>query len=193
MFNHNIIVLCIKKMISIKNIMDPKNIEEEINQLTSQLEPLSLKTERPMTKRSIVYWGIEINPNDILNIPEIAACLAANPALVPNKRMHTTLKWVGRKSNYDDSEFVPLVDKDCHLFISLYGVSEKALALSVDDMSFVDSDLGKVPSYPNEQQHITVALAEGEKAVNSVQTLKKDTYNLSQKVQLNGKLQGYKY
>jgi hypothetical protein len=167
-----------------------------IDSVTDSLKSMNVspaETAVP-TKRKYVYWGVEVDAKTVLEIPEVSDFLAQNPHLVPRERMHTTLLWVGRKSAVDDSHYNSLIGRDCDLLVERFGTSDRALALDVRRVVFADS-YKDVPARPAQRQHVTVALADGEKAVDSVLTLvgQGTVYDLQDTVTLRGKLQGYKY
>lgn len=127
---------------------------------------------KPKKIKKTLFWGIEIKKDQILSHPKINQILSENPTLIPLKSMHSTLLYVGRKDDIDECMFAPFRFKKCRLVVSSFGFSENAMALKVDSMKFTEDSLSstEIPTYAT-TQHITVALADGVKAVDSVKTL----------------------
>ena len=133
------------------------------------------------------YWGISVDTNVVLNHPEIF--IPKELGLVPNKDMHTTLLFVGGKAS---NEYDEHIDKECTMAVVGYGYSDKALALEVGEVLFADTE-EPVKSHAV-KQHITVALAKGTKAVDSVKTLLGEATMVRKFVEpiiLHGKLRRY--
>ena len=132
------------------------------------------KQPQPQQKKPLktVYWGIEVDIATILAHEPVAKSLTENPQLVPLKKMHTTLLFVGRKEDERDKLFLPYKDQMCQISVNAHGLSQDALALRVSKLEFVDDTIkgDAVPAYPNIAQHVTVALKDGVKAVESVKS-----------------------
>jgi len=83
--------------------------------------------------------------------------------------------FVGKRYDERESELQPHEDRECELIIDAFGYSRDALALRVESITYLDSDDGDIqktlPSFPNRQQHVTMALRVGVKPKDSVQTL----------------------
>jgi hypothetical protein len=171
-------------------------VQEALTDLTIDASA-SADDSAKVTKRKYIYWGIELDKDEILQNATVSYWLAEFPVLVPlSKGMHTTLQWIGRKSDIDDSHYHELIGKECQVAVSRLAVSDTAMALEVSDMVFVDNGEA-VPAKPNKKQHITVALAPGEKAVDSVMTLTGEYKGYCRFAEfplvLTGTLKGYKY
>ena len=130
------------------------------------------QTSPAKKERKTLFWGVRVNPEVVLNHSLIKETLEKNPQLVPLKKMHSTLLFVGRKENPDEEIYLPDISKECKMVISGHGWSPNALTLRVDCITFMENN-SLVKSFAL-QQHITVALAEGTKAVDSVKTLMGD-------------------
>lgn len=163
------------------------DVKSDINLLASELEKLSLKksssgsegcgckkekSAKEKRKDLTAYWGIELENNLFDNL-EVKEFLDKHPELIKNKKIHSTLLYVGKKEgNKDEEKFKGLEGTSCTITISGYGHSEKAMALKVDSIKYKTSDdkVEDIPSFA-EQQHVTMALKDGTKAVDSVKTL----------------------
>lgn len=165
-------------------------------------------TKKKKPKKTL-YWGVSLDAETTMNHPPIRKLLDDNPELVPLKKIHSTLLYVGRKNNENErvfldiiaprkssdgcQEFVspqrhevddrtresnqttdgnaPTADRSpkCKLLVTGHGCSKNALALLVAGIIFAD-DNTPVPSFAR-VQHVTIALANGTKAVDSVRAL----------------------
>ena len=101
-----------------------------------------------------------------------------------------------KKPNDDENAFLPLEKKECELTISGYGWNENSLALKVDKITYHDEneETQNVPTFAK-QQHVTLGLKAGQKAVDSVKTLLGEgTFvEFDEKLILNGKVKRYLY
>jgi hypothetical protein len=164
------------------------------------------------------YWGLSLGP-EVLQNPEIQAALQSQPGLKPLARIHSTLLYVGKKvANHPDEEiYRPHEGRRCILHISSFGCTGDALSLKVDNLSFEDVDdltikVGSmsitdavahdavahdavvtelVPSHAI-QQHVTIALKDGVKAVDSPKSFE-HLQELSKPLQLVGTIKRFLY
>jgi len=133
-----------------------------------------------------LYWAIELSPEEVMDNQQIEKFITSHPELKPLEKIHSTLLFVGRKKQVKPIEIEYLMDKlnikedpqepyiknkhrECILTINQFGYSSNAMALDVDSIIFSD-DSTKCPSNAV-RQHVTMALANGIKAVDSVKTL----------------------
>jgi len=142
-----------------------------IDDLTNKVANIKI-TEKEKKKNLTAYWGVDLDMS-ILDKTEIKEFLELNPLLIKNKKIHCTLLYVGKKEgNVDEEKFKDLEGKEVFVNITGFGHSENAMALQVDLVSYVnDSNEIIVVPFFGVQKHITVALKEGVKAVDSVKTL----------------------
>lgn len=142
-----------------------------IDELTNKVANIKI-TEKEKKKNLTAYWGVDLDMS-ILDKKEIKEFLELNPLLIKNKKIHCTLLYVGKKEgNVDEEKFKDLEGKEVFVNITGFGHSENAMALQVDLVSYVnDSNEIIVVPFFGVQKHITVALKEGVKAVDSVKTL----------------------
>lgn len=141
----------------------------ETNRNTTACKKSDTLSKKEQRKRATLYWGIELQPEDIFENEIIKSVLETNKELIPLKRIHSTLLFVGKRNDVREEVFYPLENKTCTLTINAYGISCNALSLRVSSIVY-DNEL-IMHSYPNKQQHITLALKPGVPAKDSVLTL----------------------
>ncbi len=99
----------------------------------------------------------------------IKDCLNSNSNLIPFKKIHSTMLFVGGKDTNDEEYYFSNQNRKCIIEIDGHGYSNNALALRVKSVKFSD-DNTDVKTFAI-KQHVTVALAKNIKAVDSVKTL----------------------
>ena len=145
----------------------------------------------------VIYWAIELSLEEVMKNTQIKDFIESHKELIPLEKIHSTLLFVGRKKKVKvDADISSSVDKiesvmaelkiqekpedpeepyiksnhrECVLIVKQFGHSANALALDVDSIQFTD-DSSKCPSNAV-RQHVTMALANGTKAMDSVKTL----------------------
>ena len=175
--------------------MAASSTQPEITLLTNQIEQLTISQptsqQKPRPPKKTLYWGIKLSIDQIVSYDPIKDALTLNSDLKQNKEMHTTLLFVGRKDNPDEEQYKDHVGKKCTVTIGGHGISSVALCLHVTGMVFTETNM-PVPSCQQVKQHVTVALKEGTKAVDSVKALDEGTYvEYTQPLQLDGVLYQY--
>ena len=141
-------------------------------------------------ERKTLFWAVHVDPQLVLDQPLVKDSLEKNPQLIPLKKMHSTLLYVGRKDNDQEAVYIDLIDRECRLTVTSFGCSQNALALKVDSIVFVDT--GDAVKSFNAIQHVTVALSEGTKAVDSIKSFDEGTVEkLDKPLILEGKLTRY--
>lgn len=140
-----------------------------------------LETEKTFVKSSptTLYWSIPLsvpitNPTDLEAINSRIELYKMKE--LPEK--HSTLRFIGKKKNDIDAEYMKLEGKKVVVTVDGFGFDSdkiKAISLKVDNIQLINEDDSK-SDFPRElmhlvQQHITYALAEGTKAVDSVKTI----------------------
>ena len=148
--------------------------------------PKGEKSKKPETEKTVVksspstlYWSVPLsfqvtNPIDLE---------AINSRIELHKmkeltEKHSTLRFIGKKKNDIDAEYMKLEGKKVVVSVDGFGFDSdkiKAISLKVDNIQLINEDETK-SDFPRElmhlvQQHITYALAEGAKAVDSVKTI----------------------
>jgi hypothetical protein len=139
-------------------------------------------------KNLTAYWGVSV-PHEVFNNSQIRECLGAHPSLIPLEHVHSTLLYVGKKDGDTREElYLPLEDKMCTIHISHCGCSDDAMALKVEKI--LDQTGQLIPSHAT-QQHITMALKKGIKAVDSPKCFENQLIELSQSLVIEGKIKRY--
>jgi len=129
-------------------------------------------TEKPKVnkKNLTAYWGIHVELNEVLQIEEIKTALTSKPNLKPLQKIHSTLLYVGKKEgNANEVIFGPLENKECELSVTSFGLSDNALCVKVTSVTYLNenNESQYMPSFAT-QQHITLALNNSVKAVDSI-------------------------
>lgn len=181
--------------------MDPvESLAQDVGKKLAISEPANAvaKPAGKKKERETMYWGVEINPENVLSLEPVKKTLADNAKLVPLKKMHSTLLFVGGDKKItdqlrsDEQVYMENVGRECIVTVSGHGWSEVAIALKVADIRFADN--GTVVKTFAIQQHVTTALAEGTKAVDSVKTITDPNGNFvayPEPVVLRGRLTRY--
>jgi len=139
------------------------------------------ETEKTVVKSSpsTLYWSIPLS-FQVTNSTDLEAINSRieihKMKELPEK--HSTLRFIGKKKNDIDAEYMKLEGKKVVVFVDGFGFDSdkvKAISLKVDNIQLINEDDTK-SDFPRElmhlvQQHITYALAEGTKAVDSVKTI----------------------
>lgn len=152
------------------------------------IKPTATTVKPTNPTKSTLYWAINLDLKQVLE--SVEHVFETSPQLVPNKEVHTTLLFVGRKENSNEQELLVHKDKQCTIIVDAYGLSNDALCLRVSSMVFSDTK-EPVPSFQTVTQHVTVALAKGVKAVDSVKALNNMTVGFVSPVTFNGVLKQY--
>lgn len=158
----------------------------------------------------VLYWAIELSVEDVMKNLQIKDFITTHNELNPLDKIHSTLLFVGRKKKVKQEEIESVMEqlkikedpedqyikfnkRDCILTIKQFGYSSNAMALDVDSITFID-DNSKCPSNAI-KQHVTMALSNGTKAVDSVKTLLGEgtIEILNTPLKLYGKVKGYNY
>jgi len=135
------------------------------------LEQSATLSAKQLKKNMTAYWGVALS-NDVFENELIKSFLEEHKELVPLKKIHSTLLYVGKKENPLEETYKDLEGIECTLIIPGYGYSENAMAFKVDGVTYIGADnmTVNVQSFAV-QQHVTMALKAGTKAVDSVKTL----------------------
>jgi hypothetical protein len=148
--------------------------------------PKGEKSKQPETEKTVVksspstlYWSVPLsfqvtNPIDLEAINSRIELHKMKE--LPEK--HSTLRFIGKKKNEIDAEYMKLEGKKVVVSVDGFGFDSdkvKAISLKVDNIQLIKEDDTK-SDFPRElmhlvQQHITYALADGTKAVDSVKTI----------------------
>lgn len=164
------------------------------------MQTLSKLTGQQSQKKSrpVVYWAVDLKLDDVMSHPQIKEHLETHPELKPLQKIHSTLLFIGKRKpapvvessrdlttedlatqvesltitvpkEQDENTYIEMDGKECTVMVSGFGHSDKALALQVESIKLSESGI-IVPSNAV-KQHVTVALAQGTAAKDSVKTL----------------------
>lgn len=145
--------------------------------------PKGEKSKQPETEKTVVksspstlYWSVPLT----FQVTDKTDLEAINSRIEIHKmkellEKHSTLRFIGKKKNDIDSEYMKLEGQKVKVYVDGFGYSSKAISLKVDNIQLINEDDTK-SDFPRElmhlvQQHITYALSEGTKAVDSVKTI----------------------
>ena len=162
----------------------------ELSLESLSLESLSLNDKTLRTLRTLttdtLFWGIQLN-NEIFDNEIIKNQLKLNKQLIKLNQIHSTLLFVGKKSELIETEkpyfsyLLPtelkkIYGKKCKLIIDAYGCSNDALALRVKEIKVIDHNGNFEDNMLSHavKQHITLALRKGIQAKDSVKSLEED-------------------
>lgn len=150
----------------------------------------------------VLYWAIDIDVKKVMENEQIKNFIGNHKELIPLEKIHSTLLFVGRKKkncensiNLENPEdiYIKNNDREVIMTVKQFGYSPNAFALDVESIMFVD-DKNNCPSNAI-RQHVTMALSNGTKAVDSVKTLLGEgtIEMLETPLVLYGKIKGYNY
>ncbi len=160
------------------------NVQSKNNKQQKQQQPKVVKPKKT------AYWGIQLDVNAILEHDVIKNSLVEKSNLIPQKHMHSTMLYVGKKDDERELLFTDHREKMCSVIVTGHGLSDSALALQVEGIKFSDSE-DVVPTFAT-IQHVTVALASGIKAVDSIKSFDEGVITqYGEKLVLSGKLKQY--
>ena len=158
----------------------------------------------------VLYWAIELSLEEVMKNSQIKDFIESHKELKPLEKIHSTLLFVGRKKKSKPAEidsilgeleikedpeepYIKSNHRDCILTVKQFGHSSNAMALDIESIIFSD-DSTECPSNAV-RQHVTMALSNGTKAVDSVKTLLGEgtIEVLNTPLVLYGKVKGYNY
>jgi hypothetical protein len=173
------------------------NLSKEIDNIKCRVSILENNTQstsiREVKKNATSYWGVELEPNIIQQSESVRLCFEQHPEIIPLKKIHSTLLYVGKKQNDNEEVFRHIEGILCDIIIDGYGFSDNAIAYKVNSINYVNnSEVKQVPSFAT-IQHITLGLKKGVHAVESVKVLSSEgTYNeFQEKILVKGILKRF--
>jgi len=169
-------------------------ISQQMEVVTDKLAQLSVDTatKKKSRKNLTAYWGIELDTN-IFDHQHIHIHLTEKPDLIKLDKIHSTLLYVGKKDdNPHEDKYHHIEGKDCQLTISKFGCSTDAMALFVDKITYHNEQHEEVnvPTHAI-QQHVTMALKKGVKAVDSIKCFEHGLIDLPEPLVIRGKIKRY--
>ncbi len=165
---------------------------DDVNKQQKQQKQKQQQQQQPkvVKPKKTLYWGIQLDVNAILEHDLIKNSLVEKSNLIPQKHMHSTMLYVGKKDDERELVFNDHKEKMCNVIVTGHGLSDSALALQVEGIKFVDGE-DAVPTFAT-TQHVTVALASGVKAVDSIKSFDEGVVTkYDENLILSGKLKQY--
>jgi hypothetical protein len=170
---------CSKKNNDTKHTGKGKN---QKNEKTKQSD-----TEKTVVKSSptTLYWSIPLS-FQVKETTDLEA-ISSRIELYKLKELsekHSTLRFIGKKKNDIDNEYTKFEGKKVIVTVDGFGYDfdkVKAISLKVVNIELIEDDGTKI-DFPRDlmhpvHQHITYALGEGTKAVDSVKTITEPSVN----------------
>ncbi len=184
------------KSVSVMNVQDKLNSEvslvlekdspkkdDQTKHTGKGKNPKVEKLKQPETEKTLVkslpstlYWSVPL----LFQVTDKTDLEAINSRIEIHKmkelsEKHSTLRFIGKKKNDIDSEYMKFEGQKVKVYVDGFGYSSKAISLKVDNIQLMNENDSK-SDFPRElmhpvQQHITYALSEGTKAVDSVKTI----------------------
>ena len=142
---------------------------------TASVDATTLSTsneveEKKVSKKNLtMYWGVMLDTG-IFQKKEIQDALSSHPELIPLSKIHSTILFVGKKNTEElqqqEARLAPFEGQQCEVIISGFGMTENALALSVESITYCGQPM---PTFPPKKLHVTMALKKGIAAKDSVE------------------------
>ncbi len=175
--------IVVEKDCSKKN-NDTKHNGKGKNQKNEKSKP---DTEKTVVKSSptTLYWSIPLSFQ--VKDPTDLEAINSRIELYKLKELsekHSTLRFIGKKKNDIDIEYMKFEGKKVRVTVDGFGYDfdkVKAISLKVVNIELIEDDGTKI-DFPRDlmhpvHQHITYALGEGTKAVDSVKTITEPSVN----------------
>jgi len=172
--------------------MTDKNIDE----LDETLKALSIKDEKKVSFKDILYYSIVVcdeSFNTIKTNPDIIKHVEIlDKDIKLNEKLHITALYTGGKFHDKANEFAEFIGKDITIEVDTYAISSNFIVLGVANFSYVKDDVisNNIPYFGNPIKHITYGVKKGCKPVNSPTAFKDGvTYTFEKPLKLNAKLE----
>lgn len=146
--------------------------------------------------RKTLYWGVDISKDNILPLLEqhnITDYIEQNNLKLKDE-FHATLLFLNKNNLHQEEKYKELEGLDCILEINKIGKTPNAIAFQIENMTYTKNDNNiQLPSDQESINHITIALANGTKAKDSVKSLHNETNitDLNEKFIIKGKVKRY--
>jgi hypothetical protein len=179
--------------------------DKNIDTLDETLKALSIKDEKKVSFKDILYYSIVVSEesfNSIKTNPDIikhAENLDKDIKL--NEKLHITALYTGGKFHENACKFQDFIGKDITINVDTFAISSNFIVLGVTNFSYVKDDINEdenisdkvldnVPYYGNPIKHITYGVKKGCKPVNSPTAFKDGvTHTFEKQLKLNAKLE----
>ncbi len=170
--------------------------DKNIDVLDETLKALSIKDEKKVSFKDILYYSIvvcEESFNSIKTNPDIIKhTKKIDEDIKLNEKLHITALYTGGKFHDKAHEFAKFIGKDITIEVDTYAISSNFIVLGVANFSYVkdDSISDDVPYYGNPIKHITYGVKKGCKPVNSPTAFKDGVrYTFEKPLKLNAKME----
>ena len=176
--------------------------DKNIDALDETLKALSIKDEKKVSFKDILYYSIVVSEesfntiktnSDIIKHVEIL-----DKDIKLNEKLHITALYTGGKFNDNASKFDEFIGKDIIIELDTFAISSNFIVLGVTNFSHDKNDdinednviSDNVPYYGNPIKHITYGVKKGCKPVNSPTAFKDGIkYTFEKPLKLNAKLE----
>ena len=170
--------------------------DKNIDTLDETLKALSIKDEKKVSFKDILYYSIVVCDESFntikMNSDIIKHVEILDKDIKLNEKLHITALYTGGKFHDKAVEFAEFMGKDITIEVDTYAISSNFIVLGVTNFSYVKDDINKddVPYYGNPIKHITYGVKKGCKPVNSPTAFKDGvTYTFEKPLKLNAKLE----
>ena len=163
--------------------MTNKNIDD----LDETLKALSIKDEKKVSFKDILYYSIVVCDESFNTIKTNSEIIKhtkkINEDIKLNEKLHITALYTGGKFHDKANEFEKFIGKDITIELDTFAISSNFIVLGV-------SNLDDIPYYGNPIKHITYGVKKGCKPVNSPTAFKDGIkYTFDKPLKLNAKLE----
>ena len=169
--------------------------DKNIDALDETLKALSIKDEKKVSFKDILYYSIVVcdeSFNSIKTNPDIIKhTKKIEEDIKLNEKLHITALYTGGKFHDKAVEFAEFIGKDITIEVDTYAISSNFIVLGVANFSYIKDEINlDVPYYGNPIKHITYGVKKGCKPVNSPTAFKDGiTYTFEKPLKLNAKLE----
>ena len=170
--------------------------DKNIDTLDETLKALSIKDEKKVSFKDILYYSIVVcdeSFNTIKTNPDIIKHVEIlDKDIKLNEKLHITALYTGGKFHDKAIEFAEFIGKDITIEVDTYAISSNFIVLGVANFSYVKDDVisNNIPYFGNPIKHITYGVKKGCKPVNSPTAFKDGvTYTFEKPLKLNAKME----
>ena len=169
--------------------------DKNIDTLDETLKALSIKDEKKVSFKDILYYSIVVSEESFNTIKTNSEIIKHTKKIDEdiklNEKLHITALYTGGKFNDNASKFDEFIGKDITIEVDTFAISSNFIVLGVVNFSYVKDEINAdVPYYGNPIKHITYGVKKGCKPVNSPTAFKDGvTYTFEKPYKLNAKME----
>jgi hypothetical protein len=175
--------------------------DKNIDALGETLKALSIKDEKKVSFKDILYYSIVVSDESFNTIKTNSEIIKHTKKIDEdiklNEKLHITALYTGGKFNDNASKFDEFIGKDITIIVDTFAISSNFIVLGVVNFSYVKDEINaddvisnNVPYYGNPIKHITYGVKKGCKPVNSPTAFKDGIkYTFEKPLKLNAKLE----